>query len=317
MSHGDASHEPVDERTESGQQRDSKGGEGAAGTLSKYVRRGARSGAIAGVSGGATVLRGIRSIRAGDRARGLRRLVVGAGLLAVAAVQRRSGRDRGERIDIDQSDVVETSPDLESVVDESSAEPAHASGDEASSVVETGPDIEDAVEDESVESGTDAESGSTTEPETTDTTETEDAATETEESAAEAAPLADDRLGEAAFDEESNRVPAPQRAFNQEFLSMNAEVVWGIRDDDAVVVSQLFDPIEDGDDVRYVASTQVDENRLVTIPDEVLDHWETVSEGAGVVGGDDIVFATSDELAADEQLLVVPAAWAEEVIADA
>ncbi|MFC7195876.1 hypothetical protein ACFQL4_16620 [Halosimplex aquaticum] len=273
------------------------------------------------------MIRGLQAIRAGKRARGLGRLVAGGALLAVAAAQRRSKRAAGKRIDIDQSDVVDTAPDIESAAGDFESHPDHAGGDEASSVVDTGVDVEDAVEtgDESSDES-DASAGT----ETTDasgetgrtgesaesTGESAESTSESAESAGEAAPIADDRLGAAAFDKESSGVPAPQRAFNQEFLSMSAEAVWGIRDDDAVVVSQLYDPIEDGDGVRYVASTQVDENRIVTVPDEVLDHWETVYDGVRVTGGDDIVFATSDELEADEQLLVVPAAWADEVLSE-
>ncbi|WP_436923581.1 hypothetical protein [Halosimplex amylolyticum] len=301
MSHRDASHESIGEHSERGQQRDSGGAGGTAGKLSGYVRKGARSGALAGLGGGATVVRGLRSIRAGHRARGVARLAVGAGLLAIAVVQRRSRRDRGERIDIEQSDVVDTSPDIESAASESGSQPDHAGGEEASSVVDTGPDIEDAVADQ---------------PEEVEQAESTAETDESGESADDVVPLADDRLGAAAFDEHSNKVPAPQRAFNQEFLSMNAEVVWGIRDDDAVVVSQLYDPIEDGDDVRYVASTQVTEDRLVTVPDEVLDHWESVYDGVRVAGGDDIVFATGDELERNEQLLVVPEAYTDGVVSD-
>ncbi|WP_415383065.1 hypothetical protein [Halosimplex sp. TS25] len=300
MSHGDASHESVDERGDRDRQRDAGSSGGKMEQISGYVRKGARSGALAGLGGGATVVSGLRDIRAGDRARGLGRLAVGAGLLAIAAVQRRSRRDGGERIDIDQSDVVDTAPDIESAAGEFERQPDHASGDEASSVVDTGVDVGSAVE-PGDESG--------------DQTGGQKRA-ESDESTGEAAPLADDRLGAAAFDEHSNEVPAPQRAFNQEFLSMNAEVVWGIRDDDGVVVSQLYDPIEEGEDVRYVASTQVDENRIVTVPDEVLDHWESVYDGVRVAGGDDIVFATGDELERDEQLLVVPAAHADAVVSD-
>lgn len=341
MSYGDATQESADESGETGERRDHESDGGRASRLLGYVRGGVRSGALAGIGGGATILRGIRAIRAGNTARGFRHLLVGGWLLAVAAVQRQSTRDAGKRIDIDQSDVVDTSPDLESAAGESRSQLDHASGAEASkSAAETDESPEEWAEE--IES--EAEEEPTAESETVEQSETDDqspaaeetdesaeewaeevgseaadgaeTAGETDEAAGERAPIADDRLGAAAFDEHSNEVPAPQRAFNQEFLSMNAEVVWGIRDDHAIVVSQLFDPIQDGEDVQYVASTQITEDRIVTIPDEILDHWESVYDGIGVAGGDDIVFATGDELQDDEQLLVVPAAWADGLVSE-
>ena len=137
--------------------------------------------------------------------------------------------------------------------------------------------------------------------------------TETGEGSAGVPGVSHDRVGAAAFDEHTGEVPAPQQVFNQQYLSLDAEAVWGIRDDDVVVVSQQYDAIEATDSIEYVASTQVNENRVLTIPDRITDHWDEVAGGGmAVESGDDVVFATSDDPEADWQLLVVPAAWADE-----
>ncbi|PSQ24975.1 hypothetical protein BRD06_07235 [Halobacteriales archaeon QS_9_67_15] len=139
------------------------------------------------------------------------------------------------------------------------------------------------------------------------------AATGTGEGSAGVPGVSHDRVGAAAFDEHTSEVPAPQQVFNQQYLSLNAEAVWGIRDDDIVVVSQQYDAIETTDSIEYVASTQVDGNRVLTVPDRITDHWDEVGGGGmAVESGDDVVFATGDDPEADWQLLVVPAAWADE-----
>lgn len=126
-----------------------------------------------------------------------------------------------------------------------------------------------------------------------------------------------DRLGAAAFDEHSSELPVPQQAFNLELLVLEGEVFWGVREaDDAVVASGLFDPLQDGEGLRYVASSEVDGERTLRVPDAVVDHWnDAVGGEETVTGGDEVVFATSDALRADDQLLVVPEQWAEEAIA--
>jgi hypothetical protein len=124
-----------------------------------------------------------------------------------------------------------------------------------------------------------------------------------------------DRLGEAALDRQSREVPVPQRAFNQGFLAHSAEAFWGVRTrDDAVLVSQDYDAIEGRDGVRYVTSSEIgDDVRELPIPDAILDHWDgMVGGGIAVTGGDDILFATTEELAADGVLRVLPAAWADD-----
>ncbi|ELZ26884.1 hypothetical protein C475_08116 [Halosimplex carlsbadense 2-9-1] len=314
MSREDTSYGTAERERDEQSSRSDGEGERASGVASR-VREYAKSGTLAGVLGGAAVLRGLRSLRAGERARGVGRVVVGGALLAVAAVQRRAGREpTGERIDIDQSDVVDTGPDIDAV-GESGNGTDHVGGEAASDVVDTAPDIDDAVDgtDES-ETGTDAtldasETGGAVDDVESDESRTDDA--EPTES------VASDRLGEAAFDEHSSEVPVPQEAFNREYLPLGGEVHWGVRDDGRVVVSGRFDPIEGGHGVTYVASTAVDDDRFLAVPDEVTDHWDDVSGGPmAVEGGDGIVFATNDDLTADDQLLAVPAAWAEDALGE-
>ena len=291
----------------------------------RYVRSGVESGAFAGASGGVSLFRGLRSLRRGDSLRGLGRLLLGGLFVAIAVVQRRSksggsaGGER-ERGGVDQTDVVDTGPDIEDVSEGMTAgDQSHASGDEAAAVVDAGPDIEDA--EPSLESDSDAETtdGDQIDTRTADVDQTDVVETGIDEE--ELADVAGDsyrRLGEAAFDEHGREIPVPQRAFNQNFLALGAEAFWGIREaDDVVLVSQLYDPIEDREGVQYVASSQVDEDRMLSIPDAVVDHWDVVAGGGtAVAGGDDLVFATSDELKEDSQLVVVPEQWADDVLGE-
>ena len=125
-----------------------------------------------------------------------------------------------------------------------------------------------------------------------------------------------DRLGEAAFDRQSREVPAPQRAVNQGLLAHSAEALWGIRThDDAVLVSLDYDAIESRDGVRYISSSEIGADaRELPIPDAILDHWdEVLGGGTAVAGGDDILFATTDTLATDGLLRVLPADWADDL----
>ncbi|WP_226011371.1 hypothetical protein [Halomicrobium salinisoli] len=127
-----------------------------------------------------------------------------------------------------------------------------------------------------------------------------------------------ERLGAAAFDEHSGEVPAPQRAFNQGELTLNAEAFWGVRDADGVVaVSREYDHIDERPAFRYVASTEVDDERMLRVPDEIRDHWDTLTDGGvAVVSGTDIVFVTSDAFADDSMLLVLPEQWADDVLGE-
>jgi hypothetical protein len=47
------------------------------------------------------------------------------------------------------------------------------------------------------------------------------------------------------------------------------------------------------------------------VPDAVLDHWDDAyGGGTAVSGGDDVLFVTTDDLADDHVLRVLPADWA-------
>lgn len=124
-----------------------------------------------------------------------------------------------------------------------------------------------------------------------------------------------ERLGAAAFDEYSNEVPAPQQAFDREFLSPHKEVYWGIgASSDPVVCTQSYDDLDDLPGVDYVASSRVDEERTVSVPDRIVDHWnELAGTDVGVPGGTGIVFATSDTLARHHCLAVVPEPWVDDI----
>lgn len=152
--------------------------------------------------------------------------------------------------------------------------------------------------------------------------QTTDASTDRAEPEYDEPTISDDetyeRLGAAAFDEHSSEVPAPQRAFNQGELSLNAEAFWGVRDADGVVaVSREYDHIDERPAFRYVASTEVDDERMLRVPDEIRDHWDTLTDGGvAVVSGTDIVFVTSDAFADDSMLLVLPEQWADDVLGE-
>ncbi|OLZ40183.1 hypothetical protein A6E15_03940 [Natrinema saccharevitans] len=318
--------EPADERRVAGIDRDSLTG------VLRTVRDGVRSGMPAGVAGLASLLSGVRALRRGDRGHAYLRLGAGGLLLAIALDQRRAARDR---TGVEPTDVVSTTPDigrLEGRERDAGSEVAGTSidiGDAASSPERSSDaDAADVDETDVVESGPDAErladaaSGATTadEPERADDAESEpDAADDAEsepDAADDAEPESYEQLGAAAFDEHSSEVPVPQAAFDRTILSLGSEVFWGIREaDDAVVVSGQFDPIRDGDGIRYVASSEVDGERSLTVPDAVLNHWDAVAGGGLAVGsGDDLVFLTTDTLGADDQIRVVPEQWLEDAL---
>ena len=301
-----------------------------------YLRRGVESGTVTAIIGGASLLSGIRAFLAGERKRGLARLILGTGFIAAALGQRRS-RSSGEMPDVEQTDVVDTGPDVDAVADEAggTGEEDHAVGETAVDVTDTTPDIEDVSS--GLESESDAESASVGQHEIVDTgvesadlseaieRETGDADGEEgisdETTAEEGTDSSDgtetadiDRLGEAAFDRQSREVPVPQRAFNQGFLAHSTEAFWGIRArDDAVLVSIDYDAIQDRDGMRYVASSEIGKDvRELPIPDAVLTHWDEVfGGGTAVIGGDDILFVTTEGLAADGLLRILPSEWAD------
>lgn len=124
-----------------------------------------------------------------------------------------------------------------------------------------------------------------------------------------------ERLGTETVDEQRLLISVPQRAINLELLTVGAEAFWGVRDDDGVVVvSGRYDPLtEEG--YRYVASSQIDEDRTLSIPDAVFDHWNKAAGGdTAITDGDSFAFATSEALRADSQLVVVPEERIDEVL---
>ena len=301
-------------------------GHGYASRIASSLRRGVGSGVVAAIVGGVGLLGGTRALLRGERWGGLARLALGVALLAVAVVQRRS-RGAGRTSEIDEADVVGTGPDVGAIaVDAGGAgDGDNADGEAASAVADTAPDVEDA----SSGLGSGVEPDDEPEPDeasaSTNQRDVGDAGADSEEVAEAAedesgdsveAPgrEAVDSLGEAAFGGQSHEVPAPQRAFNQGFLAHSTEAFWGVRArDDAVLVSANYDALSGRDGVEYVASSAIgDDVRELPIPDTVLDHWDEVfGGGTAVAGGDDILFATTDDLAADGLLWVLPAAWAE------
>ena len=85
-------------------------------TVSPAILRALRSGNATAVVGGLSVLRGIRSLLAGQRMKGMRRIVLGTAFIGMGIAQRRSRRS-ATKAEVDESDVVDTGPDLESVAD--------------------------------------------------------------------------------------------------------------------------------------------------------------------------------------------------------
>ncbi|WP_135302599.1 hypothetical protein [Haloarcula amylovorans] len=307
-----------------------------------YLRRGVESGAVTATIGGTSLLGGLRALLDGERNRGLVRLVVGAGFVALTLAQRRF-RDQGEDPSIEETDVVDTGSDVGAVADEAGDvdEREGATDEAAANAVDTSPDVE-GVESDSAsasESESDIESATVGQREVVDTGVDSEALREATESESEDAgdgsgtsdetPTAEestaidddneteeiDHLGEAAFDGQSREVPVPQRAFDRRFLAHSAEAFWGIRTgDDAVLVSQDYDAIEEQDGMHYVASTEIGADvRELPIPEAILNHWNDVlSDEASVTGGDDVLFVTTDSLAAGGLLRVLPSRRADD-----
>lgn len=258
-----------------------------------YLRDGIESGAVTAVIGATSLLGGFRALLGGERKRGLTRLALGAALLAAALAQWRS-RNRGQEPEAEATDEAASGSDVEAVTDEASGAGEQDYVGEAAAEVPAA-EVPDASSDVTTE-------GTLTDEEGTD--------------AAEVRAEEIDRLGEAAFDRQSREVPVPQRAFNQGFLAHSSEAFWGIRtSDDAVLVSQNYDAVQNRGEVRYVASSEIgDDVRELPIPTAVLNHWDEVGGGGtAVVGGDDILFVTTDALAADGLLRVLPAEWADDL----
>lgn len=121
------------------------------------LRELASSGAITGLGGAVTIVRGLRSLRRGETGRGLFRLATGALLVALAVAQRRTRDGRSEGRDtgaFDQTDVAGTGSDTD-LEDVSSGLDTSDEGTETDTdpaeVIDTGSDVED------VSSGLDSE----------------------------------------------------------------------------------------------------------------------------------------------------------------
>lgn len=167
----DVSRAVVDEAV--GAATGESGTEPGSSAAARYARRAVKSGALAGVAGGLLLLRGGRTVRRGARLRGLLLMATGAALLALARRQRGGG--------VDQTDVVDTAPNIEEVADDPDAGTEHAGGDEAEAVVDTGPDVEE------VESAGDAGGGASdrsTEADDVDQTDVADTGVDEEEARA-------------------------------------------------------------------------------------------------------------------------------------
>ncbi|PGF16913.1 hypothetical protein CP556_12800 [Natrinema sp. CBA1119] len=331
MSKRDPTTETGDSPATESEHSESKRSRESVSRALQSVRGGIESGLPAGIGGGVSLLRGVRALRRGEREHGVGQLVLGGVLVAVAIAQRRADGRRDEtRADIDQTDVVSTAPEIDDLEDRDAVGGRHT-GDEARRVAGTSIDIEDVDSSPDLESDVDAskidqldvvETG-TDEDRLADVANESTAAESESETASESASPDSgeresyERLGAAAFDEHSNEIPVPQRAFDQNILSLSSEAFWGIREDDAVFVSQEFDPIQDAGGIRYVASTEIDGERTLTIPDTVLNHWDSVAGGGmAVAGGDEIVFVTADSLQVDSQIRVVPEQWIDDVLED-
>lgn len=115
-----------------------------------------------------------------------------------------------------------------------------------------------------------------------------------------------DRLGAAAIQGESDAVPVPQEAFDLGLVSAG-EVHWAVSDDDVVVVSRDYDSLREEAGLDYLASTTVEDDRTLHVPAEAFEAW------GDVTGGDTLHFASTGEMEAEAQCLVVPESQAREI----
>lgn len=289
---------------------------------------------IATLGGIASFVAALRALRRGDRRRGLLGLLLSGALFLTVVWQRSREQSGDDRAGVDSPDSGETSTDVTD--DEPSPRPERdrpsAVTDQTLEVDE--PDVDEADVDESDTDESDADDQPSPRPErdepsavTDQTFEIGDAdvddAEGPEQETATTGSRSDvpeqesyERLGEAAFNEHSNEVPVPQRIFNTGLLALDAEVFWGVREsDEAVLVSQQYDQLEERDGVRYVGSSQIDGERTLSIPGVVVNHWNDVAGGSTAVpSGTDLVFVTSDDLQEDGQVLVVPEQWSDDVL---
>ncbi|WP_207587586.1 hypothetical protein [Halomontanus rarus] len=320
-----------DDETDDAGPLESETGRRTVSNVRDGLRRAVESGAVAGIGGGLCLLDGRRAFRRGDEERGLVSLLLGGLLVAVAITQRRPVDDGMEEISLERSPVIDSSAGVDDATGDSTGTPERGAGvgtevepEETETERDAEIEIDSASESADVENpatgvreGSRSGAGPTVESDA-DEQESEESEDGTERESTGLEDSSVERIGEAAFDRQSGQIPIPQRVFNNNVLALNSEVFWGIREvDDAVVVSGLFDPIQDEDGVRYVASTQVDDDRMLTVPDAVLNHWDGVAGGGtAVVSGDGLVFGIDEGLRSDDQLLVVPAAWADDLLGE-
>jgi hypothetical protein len=303
-------HASTEAGTEHRQESDDRTPPGA--TLRRWAGRAIDTRGAAEAAGIVSLVGGLRALRRGKRVRGLAGIGAGALLLRTAATRRRA---RGEGAP-DQRDVV-PGPDLDAADLGREGETGAGSGAGASTetdleeadVVDRSPDLEDLDERETPHADVEREG---------DVDETDVVRTGIDVDAAASASIEDryERVGAAAIDGQSHRVPAPQRAFNRGYLSSGAQAHWGVRETDgAVAVSGDWDSIQDAEEIRYVASTEIEaDGRRMRVPDEVLDHWdEGGCGGTAVSGGDELVFLTAEGLKEGGQLWVVPEEMAGEL----
>lgn len=107
-----------------------------------------------------------------------------------------------------------------------------------------------------------------------------------------------DRLGDAWIQGETNAVPVPQRAFDLELLRLDDEVHWGRDEDGVLLASASYDALQT-DGRTYVGTSEVDDERLLRVPDVAADHWDRP------IDGEPVVFATTDALESDGALAVL------------
>lgn len=251
-----------------------------------------KSSLIAGLGGIASFVTALRDLGRGNRRRGLLQLVLSAALFLLAVVLRRpTGTSENDRAEGDQSDTAETSIDITD--DEPSPRPE---SDGPSTVTDQTFEIGESDIDEAAD------------------TEEEPATSESHSGVPEKESY--ERLGEASFDEHNNRVPVSQRIFNTGLLALGGEAYWGVHEtDETVFVSQRYDAIEERDDVRYIGSSEIDQERMLSIPGIVVNQWNNAAGGSTAVpSGTKLVFVTRDDLQEDGLVLVVPEQWIDDIL---
>lgn len=119
-------------------------------------------------------------------------------------------------------------------------------------------------------------------------------------------------LGEAHIQEDTRMVPVPQPAINMELVKLSGEVFWGHSEETGyVAASELYDPFEAGEGgFEFVTSSKIDDERMLQIPDAVMDLW------ADVTVGDHLNFVTADQFQERSQFLVLTDEQADELLGE-